>query len=862
MAQEGTPVTRTEYKLGTPKQSLEAIALKIREGRLDAAVMGWARGVLKDAGLDGRDRPSVRSQLQALLDEIRKTIIWSPDPANAEVVQSAAGTLCLRPGLCLNGGDCFPQGTLLLRDDYSFIKIEEVQIGDRIWGRDKWTTVDNKWFKGPLTTDALILNNGSTLQLTSDHHIYVARCPEHEEKPILGEYGCSCPIKGRRIDRIRLRDAKPKDVLIAPERLAFGQGQMDPDKAYVEGLYISDGWSEEYRFSISGQDGEPKEAQKLEVKTICDRLGVETYWHRKHIRVKDSEWTLRMQQMGLHAPEKHFLSIDLDEAAAAASLRGAMADSGANTHGNGRTFTTTSKLLATQVRVLHKMFGVTCSTRYIENHGGLGKNPIYRLGVRDPYSIRQKLLRIKAIERGVAHEIPCWDISTHDRYVYLPEHDLTVSNCDDQLVVIGSGAYVITNPATLQSPDVAIVRQKIQGQAQEHVLVAVKDENNIWLYADPSLKDAPVGARAPGVIGETFYDPLAPIPAMGVGEAPAEMITMGNFGVGVGDRVEPNPGIEQATKERVAATQLQEAMWTLRKAAIELKAELNGYAQTRRDLGASEFEAAQDIARGPSEFLRDSQGNILWTPSIVEYGNWLLSLSDRFLAAGSEAYSGARAVTFDEAGNLLLRAFTSDKFRYLLKTKSLQIIDNTSGVTLGEVDENGDRSTAAPIGVGVYKVLRLDPEWVKKRPIGMGSPVLIGLAIFGAVVFLVASYFMIAKLCELLTNLIREKANVSIAKLCSEKDTPVDKCLKALEDNRAKVINAEAEKQKTDPFAQVAESAAGIMKLLIVGAGLVGAFYVGKMVWDEVKASRHGAKTLVSATENARRAMSPRRKRR
>jgi hypothetical protein len=86
--------------------SIETMASRMREGRLDPAVAGWARGVLKDAGLDGRDRPSVRAQVGALLDALRKQAVYAPDAYGAEVISSASATLCLRPGLCINGGDC------------------------------------------------------------------------------------------------------------------------------------------------------------------------------------------------------------------------------------------------------------------------------------------------------------------------------------------------------------------------------------------------------------------------------------------------------------------------------------------------------------------------------------------------------------------------------------------------------------------------------------------------------------------------------------------------------------------------------------------------------------------------------------
>jgi hypothetical protein len=326
------------------------------------------------------------------------------------------------------GGDCLPQGTLLLTEGHKFTPIENTVIGSRIWGRDSWTTVKDIWFKGVLPVDAIYLNNGSSFKATPDHKVYVALC---KHSPATR---CSCPMTERSIERIHVSAVEPGMVLVTPDQIAFGEEEMDPSRAYIEGLYLADGWqAHKHDFDIAGRDGHPKEAQKEEIAAICEELGIPTYRHEKYIRVKDSEWALRIAQMGHRAPLKHALSIALQEDAAGELLRGIMADAGQNTRGNGSTFTTTSRELALQVRLLHKMFGVTCSERYIVDHGGLGENPIWRLGVRDQNrsdGYAEKLLRVKAVERDVM-SLPVWDISTEDHYVYLPEADVTVSNCDD-----------------------------------------------------------------------------------------------------------------------------------------------------------------------------------------------------------------------------------------------------------------------------------------------------------------------------------------------------------------------------------------------------------------------------------------------
>jgi hypothetical protein len=334
----------------------------------------------------------------------------------------------------LGTADCFPEGTLLLRDDFELIPIEEICVGDRIWGRDAWTTVEAVADKGNLSIDGVRLNNGDVVTLTGDHHFFVGRCTKHA--PHLDDgYGCSCPLESRTIEKVRLRDLQPKNVLTQPKRIAFGSDDsVSPERMYVEGLYISDGWHQSYkgqptRFAISGQDGCPKEEQKREVQRIADALGYGTRWHRKYIAINDREWSERVVLMGGHAPEKHALSLNLPEAQAKQLLRGIMADSKVN-DSSGWTFTTTSHQLMVQTRVLHKMFGRNASAMYITKHGGLGKNPIWRLRIREPRGKSDKLLRVKSIERDIA-ERPCYDIQTSDHYVYLPEHDVTVSNCED-----------------------------------------------------------------------------------------------------------------------------------------------------------------------------------------------------------------------------------------------------------------------------------------------------------------------------------------------------------------------------------------------------------------------------------------------
>lgn len=487
----GTPAENaaTHRVVETPyhgvKDSLSAMDKMARDGQSHPQVRRYAEEVIRQVY-----PKDYLSELAALYYDVCRRIRYTRDPAEREYVQHPAVILENR------AADCFPQGTLFLNDQFEFVPVEKVTAGTRIWGRDRWSTVENVWYKGVLPVDAVRLNNGSWLTLTADHKVYVARCSQHVKRNKNAATGkkrtaCACPVESRTIERVTVAELQLNDVLIAPEKLPHGTCSQDPRFAYLDGLYLADGWCQPRRVCISGKDGHPKEAQKREVAEICERVGLKTRWDARYIEIKDADLTKRMSLMGTHAANKCAPTINLDEAAARELLRGIMADSGKNSRGSGRTFTATSRMLALQTRVLHKMFGLTCGYSYIEHHGGLGQHPIHRLTVRVPQDERKggtcKLLRVAEIQRGVA-EAPVWDVSTDDHYVYLPEADVTVSNCDDQAVLLraalGALGLSIGNPVEFVT--IGFDASAPYGRRYTHVFVRAFDsKTGQWVVVDP-----------------------------------------------------------------------------------------------------------------------------------------------------------------------------------------------------------------------------------------------------------------------------------------------------------------------------------------------------------------------------------------
>lgn len=505
---------------------------KIAEMRgRDPRISKLAVSIVKRAGAKPRE---YEKQAAAILR-------WVQNPANCYYANEP-GERLQDPIYTLEAGhgDCLPENTLLLRDDHKMIPISQIEPGQRIWGKDRWSQVIDVWEKGRLEVDRIELTNGSSFDATPGHKVYVLGCEKH---------GAVCPKNSHKgpgntkieaYVRIPVSELREGMIMLVPEHVSYGQHEMEPDRAYIEGLYLSDGWvdgntardGEQHvcRFAISGQDGCPKEKQKRDVQAICERLGISTRWHRKYLAVNDRAWAERLEACGRHAYTKEALSISLTQESADALLRGILADSGLSRSGT-RVFTSTSRALALQVRMLVRMQGYTCGEEYIPDHGGLGKHPIWRMNIRKTKQGEPKFYptRVKSISRGVGRQ-ECYDISTDDHYVYLPEADVTVSNCDDSAALICSLFESIRLPWRLVLSGKDANGQKvryIEGTkvppdvrwAHIYAMVGAPPYTpNVWWFCEPTVVGVPLGWDV--VSGDASY-----LPEMNSYSGPVRVLT-------------------------------------------------------------------------------------------------------------------------------------------------------------------------------------------------------------------------------------------------------------------------------------------------------------------------------------------------
>jgi hypothetical protein len=835
------PVVRREHPPGAKgaKVSLEACAERVRADYMDELVVAFARRTLAEAGAP-RD---VRRKSQVLLDVLRKRAPYVLDPTNGEYIASARLILCLdstQKDLCHAGGDCFPQGTLLLRDDFELVPIEEIRVGDRIWGNEKWTRVEGKKFKGPLKVDAIEMNNGSTVCLTGDHKVYVAKCA-HGERSCLQCHGAEKLLSYERIDVHSLAEG---DTLLRPDRISFGSLRPDPDRLYVEALALADGWANDpgtgriRDFRIAGRD-----------------------------------------VLGERARFKHLETINLDEAAAAAALRGIMADSTQNTRSSSRTYSTTSRTLMIQCRVLYRMFGISTGVSFFtpERHGGAGKHPMWRLGTRarsEDSSRAEWSLKVRSIHRST-RMAPCWDIQTEDHYVYLPEHDVTVSNCDEL-------ASTFCSLAMATGIDAVLVAQSFSNsRVPTHVLAAVFDPSTeTWLKVDPSSATFPVGKCYPAT-HEVEVDPLTgKIPDFDGPAPPASFV-----GIGAGEfhgpplRRRQHPLLGDTVMQQAAALgiqKLQDAVTGLTDAYFALSGAYVTLTATRGKLRPG----------NPYDPVDPSIISLATLPEVPVFTNvvdalvqTLMQSMQKAILVGRQALEGSRKIYFDpRVQDFFVASESSDAWKIVsLANPAASTINagqavahailgffDGSGNAQPSVDTAGNAVSAATTAAALSaspiaapptsaQVSALDtsatstiagypPRAILVRAagaMGQGGPgeavVVVALIVIGAVIISVGVYYGLKALAEVAKTYLEEVTNRDLASCVASGKCPPE-LYTSLMNARNVERQTEVEREKNDPFARSIQSVSSVVGALTFGAVAIGGLLLAKTIIDRMPA--------------------------
>lgn len=411
-------------------------------------------------------------EIKAIFQFVRGQARYLADPRGVDTYRAPERTL-----FDFHGGDCFMGGTLVLRDDYQLVPVEALRVGDKIWGHTRWSTVTATWDRGVRSTWTVVLNNGGSIRLTPEHKVWL-------------------DDTGPR--RVAVSDLKPGDRVIQPTRIPFGNGDMDTRRARIEGLYLADGWTDgkvpdrPSRFSIAAKDGFRKATNKDYVEAYCEEHGIKCRRAIRYISVNDARWATELKRNGSKAWLKRATTINLSEGPALALLDGILADSGMNHDGASRTFTTTSRDLFLQARVLAKMAGITCGQYYLADHGGVGTHPIWRLNLRATRRSDGKGPKALAVKRVIRdnQEAHCYDFATDDHMVWLPEVDWTTSQCDDLSGALSTLLAIALEACGFETRLRVIAVKPNPADAYSHILVLVglpQRNPTKWMALDPSV---------------------------------------------------------------------------------------------------------------------------------------------------------------------------------------------------------------------------------------------------------------------------------------------------------------------------------------------------------------------------------------
>jgi len=383
-----------------------------------------------------------------------KNLPYRPDPPNVETLMRPSYTMTMRG----YGGDCLSEDTRVLTFD-GYRRISEIKVGDGIMGKKGWTKVISVFDKGILQVRKFSLSNGGDFTATDNH-----RCILADENEVLagnlmeGDSLFQCPyIPGH------------------------GSIKLTNDDCLFIGYYLSDGWIDGYRVCISGKDGFPKEEQKRWVQKYAEGKGWKTSWHPRYIRVYiPGNDYVRSFIVKKTAVDKYIDAgsiLKMNSEQAHNLLSGLMADSHQpSDHRSGKCFGSISRGLVEAVVLLYRKLGIGCTSRYIVNHGGLGKNPIWRVY---PRLYRKQNVKVIKIENsGVKH---VYDIETGDHGIYLPDADIVVHNCDCKALALAAWAYLQKIPYRF------IAIRRPGRTVLHHVAIELYMEKQ-WIFFDPTYR--------------------------------------------------------------------------------------------------------------------------------------------------------------------------------------------------------------------------------------------------------------------------------------------------------------------------------------------------------------------------------------
>lgn len=412
------------YKVNTIDERLAGVARQMMASVRDPRVRQLAVSIVSrrsrrhnnDNGDGGWAIPErdYWGEVKAIFNWMRANVRYIRDTSTIDTFATAMRTIEA------HGGDCLPEGTLLVTP-LGLKPIEDIEVGDTIHDGKSWVKVEKKWDKGVLPVYRFKLNNGCTLSCTGDHDLL--RVKKENGETI--------------VEETLAKDLRPGEDLFQPRDFECGTLSLNEHRAVIIGAYVAEGWSEEGgRWAIAGVPN--GKGLRERVLASARALGIEVSESDRYIRFRaEDRWLIAAcgtRALNKALPPEAF-SWDRETIG---TVLGAMeqGDGGMSTSGTNMVYSTISPVLAVQYRVLKRMLGFSTSIKKLDDHGGLGTHPIYRVTVREDHR-RRPWAKVKSISKSEV-DLHCYDIKTTTGVIYLPESDVRTRNCDDYTIALGA----------------------------------------------------------------------------------------------------------------------------------------------------------------------------------------------------------------------------------------------------------------------------------------------------------------------------------------------------------------------------------------------------------------------------------------
>lgn len=434
----------------SPHDTMSWMSKFIREGQYDYRLRALAEKLVAD--LWPHD---YLSEYAAVLNWARANIRYSRDPRTIEQVKTPAVIVETKTG------DCVTTDTEIivvdsrgfyriiavgaLRDSYSQYRALSYNFERGSW---EFKPILAWADKGKQEVYKIRLTTGYYARVTSGHELLLwSNEDDRWEKRRLSD-ACQSVVRedGRRYFK------RGMTVLAARQIPSLNiESGVSADQLWIGGAYTAEGWHEGSHTGIarSGED-------RIDVGVRLERLGVTSRYQEPrpgtggYFDLHAHDVTRWLHAFGSRAIEKHFIwdlmscsKEDIETLVGGYSW-------GDSWHNHNKVeshrchvfmHSTISNELARQLKLAHMILGRPLSANLVQNHGGLGRNPIWRMWESTGARYQEKLPGLTNVGvRGAWYDgmDDVCDIEVADNHNFVLANGMLAHNCDDLSVLVGT----------------------------------------------------------------------------------------------------------------------------------------------------------------------------------------------------------------------------------------------------------------------------------------------------------------------------------------------------------------------------------------------------------------------------------------